>query len=548
MPCIGQLISDEHLRFEKDFESDSDTGSIHFELASSPTNFEYCHDESTVPLIQKIKSKIEANERFYSLEFFPPRTKDGAANLLSRMDRMNKGKPLFMDVTWHAGMSSASNTISSSMTIASSAVNYLGIETLLHVTTNKLSKHDLREVLNTARSHGIRNIMALSGDNHSYSDFRYTSEFVAWIRAEFGSCFTIAVAGYPEGHPDSTYEDSLHHLRQKVDAGADFIVTQLLFDIEKYEEFINDCKCYDINVPIIAGILPIQNYDSLRKLKKLASNVRIPRDLQNRIEGLKDDDEAIREVGIEISVDIITELFDRNLANGIHIYTLNREIGPKEVVKQVGLWSKDRSRRPFPWQVTANNKRVANEDVRPVYWAQRPKSYITRTKQWDEFPNGRWGNASNPAFGELDDYHLFYMAKPMNLPRLRNMWGHEIRSVDDIREVFLCFIKGCCNRNGVEVIELPWNYEPLNLESKMIQEQLIRLNENGFFTVNSQPAVNAAPSNDQIFGWGPKNGYIYQKAYLEFFATSEDTKHILELINQYPLLSYTISDISASDW
>ena len=117
------------------------------------------------------------------------------------------------------------------------------------------------------------------------------------MRAEFKDTFTICVAGYPEGHPDSTYEESLTHLKQKVDAGADFIITQLLFDPQKYQEFIKDCVVYGINVPIIPGIMPIQNYDSLKKLTKLASNVHIPNHIKTAIEENEGDDEEIRELG-----------------------------------------------------------------------------------------------------------------------------------------------------------------------------------------------------------------------------------------------------------
>lgn len=167
MPCIGHLLgSDTESDSSGRFETDSDSESVtHFEVCRSPTDFEYCYDVSDVPLIQKIKKKMESNEKFFSLEFFPPRTRDGVANLVNRMDRMNKGKPLFMDVTWHNGMSSASKSVCSSMTIASSVVNYCGIDTMLHVSSAGLSYEDMANVLNMAKSNGIRNIMALSGEN-----------------------------------------------------------------------------------------------------------------------------------------------------------------------------------------------------------------------------------------------------------------------------------------------------------------------------------------------------------------------------------------------
>ena len=547
MPCLGNLMEEQDIEKRWEVESVSDSSEMKFELCESPTNFEYCHDDSRT-LIEKINSKIKNGTKFYSLEFFPPRTSDGAANLVSRMDRMNKGKPLFMDITWHSGKSSASNTICSSMTIASTAVNYCGIEAMLHITSDGLDSSDLKEILTTAQSHGIRNIMALSGDNNSHSDFKYASQFVAWIRAEFGKTFVIAVAGYPEGHPDSNYEQSLIHLKQKVDAGADFIVTQLIFDVDKHAQFVQDCVDAGINVPIIAGILPIQNYDSLRKLKKIACNVAVPSQLSEMIEDNKDDDEKIREIGVNYSVELIERLFELNLTAGVHIYTLNREIGPNRIVKQLSLYSKDNSRRHFPWQPTGNSERLVSEDVRPVYWAMRPKSYMTRTKEWDEFPNGRWGNSSNPAFGDLDDYHLFYMSKPVNKKKFLEMWGNEIKNIDDIKDIFISFVKGCPNRQGYMVTCLPWADDQLKPESVLIHDRILNLNNNYLFTVNSQPAVNCAKSNDQVFGWGPKNGFIYQKAYIEFFSQSKDAQVIIDKLKKYPLISYTISDKYGNDW
>lgn len=550
MPCLGNLIDEDSDESRSRWEVDSEASDMKFELCVSPTDFEYCPTDNK-SLIEKIKLKVKNGTKFYSLEFFPPRTRDGAANLVNRMDRMNKGVPLFMDVTWHAGKSSASSSTCSSMTIASTAVNYCGIEILLHVTSDGLTKDDLKEILCSAYSHGIRNILALSGDNNSVtSDFRYASQFVTWIKEEFGEMFVIGVAGYPEGHPDSTYEESLVHLKEKVDAGADFVITQLLFNCDTYERFINDCTNLGIKVPIIAGILPIQNYDSLRKLKKLASNVEVPKSLVEKIEAKKDDDEAIREIGVKFTVKLVEELFERQLTPGVHIYTLNRELGPNKIVKELGLYSKDRSRRFFPWQATANNAngRLVSEDVRPVYWAQRPKSYLTRTKTWDEFPNGRWGNSSNPAFGELDDYHLFYMSKPVNHKKFLEMWGYEVKNIDDIKDVFVSFVKGKSNQHGYKVTSLPWVDEPLQPETQLIYDRIVKLNENYLFTINSQPSVNCARSSDQTFGWGPKNGYIYQKAYIEFFAQAKHAKIIIDKMAKYPMLSYTMSNRDGTDW
>ncbi len=137
--------------------------------------------------------------------------------------------------------------------------------------------------------------------------------------------------------------------------------------------------------------------------------------------------------------------------NGIHFYTLNREIAVIEILKQLNLWCEDpTSLKTLPWKAPANHKRHT-EDVRPIFWARRPKSYIHRTLEWDDFPNGRWGNSASPAFGELQDYYLFYLRSRFKPERLRAMWGEELMCEEDVFDVFQCYVTGEKNRNGVKV-------------------------------------------------------------------------------------------------
>ena len=136
---------------------------------------------------------------------------------------------------------------------------------------------------------------------------------------------------------------------------------------------------------------------------------------------------------------------------GLHFYTLNREIATKEILERLGLWCTDPSmRRLFPWRQSANQRRIS-EDVRPIFWSARPKSYIHRTNLWDEFPNGRWGKSSNPEFGALKDHHLFYLKPKFSREEFKNMWGEELACVDDVNHVFYCFISGDRNKQGAKV-------------------------------------------------------------------------------------------------
>ncbi|CAG0884365.1 unnamed protein product, partial [Cyprideis torosa] len=471
--------------------------------------------------------------------------------LVFRFDRMAMSGPLFIDVTWHPAGDPGSEKETSSMMIASSALNYCGLETMLHLTCCKLSKSDITRYLTKAKELGIRNILALRGDlpadeeswRPSEDGCRYAVDLVRYIRQEFGNDFVIGVAGYPNGHPEAeSYEEDLRHLKEKVDAGGQFIITQLFFKAETFIQFEKDCRAIGITVPIIPGIMPIQSYDSLRHIVKL-SKLDVPRDLVEKIEPLKDNDEAIRDFGVHMAVNMIKKLFDAKVAPGVHFYTLNREVATLEILKQLDLYSKaDVSKRTFPWKMAANFKRCA-EDVRPIFWAQRPKSYIYRTQHWDEFPNGRWGSSQSPAFGDLKDYYLFYLKSKSPKDELLAMWGSDIRSEKEVWNVFARYVGGETNETGITVTRLPWNDEALAPETNLLRDQLVRFNKNGILTINSQPAVNAAPSTDPIVGWGKPGGYVFQKAYLEFFACPQIVEQLLEILEDYcPRVNFHITD------
>lgn len=159
--------------------------------------------------------------------------------------------------------------------------------------------------------------------------------------------------------------------------------------------------------------------------------------------------------------------------------------------------------RPLPWRPSlALNRRA--EDVRPVFWRNRNSSYVARTQTWDEYPNGRWTDSRSPAFGELDAYGIGL--KGTNEQNIK-LWGQP-RSVKDLSDIFIRFLEGKLDR-------LPWSDAPITAEADIIKADLIDLNRRGFLTINSQPAVNGAKSTHPVYGWGPKNGFVYQKAYLE---------------------------------
>jgi len=160
----------------------------------------------------------------------------------------------------------------------------------------------------------------------------------------------------------------------------------------------------------------------------------------------------------------------------------------------------------------------------------RLASYVKRTESWDEYPNGRWGDSRSPAFGELTDFHLG-VASAFTFESKVNIWGEKLDGVQDIGKVFVNYIEG-------KIPELPWNDRPLHLESGKIRSWLVSLNSRELFTINSQPAVNCASSTDPVHGWGAPDGWVYQKAYLEFFIGPTQLTRLLEEIKRYRPLSF----------
>eukprot|EP00761_Pharyngomonas_kirbyi_P012704 gb/GECH01012731.1/.p1 GENE.gb/GECH01012731.1/~~gb/GECH01012731.1/.p1 ORF type:complete len:588 (+),score=147.24 gb/GECH01012731.1/:1-1764(+) len=485
-------------------------------------------------VIDEIKQKMEKNETFFSFEYFPPRTKSGLYNLYERFERMAKVGPLFIDVTWRA------RTMDWSMQIAADSQNLCGLNTMLHLTCQNLTANELIDVLKKVKEQGVQNILALRGDPPSGSDvfepveggFRYGSELVAMIRREFGDYFGICVAGYPEGHIESnSYEEDLQNLKKKVDAGADFIITQFLYDVEKFFQFYKDCRAIGIDCPIVPGVLPIQTYRSFTRMTELGGCVSIPEQLSRDLEPIKNDDEAVREYGVKHGIELCRQLLDFG-APGIHFYTVNLEKTCLKIVKALSIDKPPR--RELPFHQSANKKRD-KEDVRPIFWAHRPKSYIDRTSEWDEFPNGRWGDSKSPAFGELNDNHLFFWHVGKKVDR-KALWGQSIESYDDVAKPFCDYLNG-------EINMLPWNDKGLEDESALVKENLLRINRQGFLTINSQPAVNCAPSTHSIHGWGAPNGFVFQKAYLEFFTSPDHAKNLREELDKHPTLTYHMVNI-----
>ncbi|KNC82214.1 methylenetetrahydrofolate reductase (NADPH) [Sphaeroforma arctica JP610] len=488
-------------------------------------------------IVDKINLRKSEGKTFYSFEYFPPKTTEGAQNLYARVERMSSVEPLFVDMTWGAGGSTSEMTLE----LCTNIQTYLGMDVMMHLTCTNMPRSMIDNALTSARANGVRNILALRGDPPAGQDwqacedgFAHATDLVSYIRQTHGDYFCICVAGYPEGHPAGsldgkiTYEEELQFLKQKIDAGADVIITQLFFDTDLFLEFIDKCREIGIDTPILPGIMPIQSYAGFHKMVGFCK-VKVPQFITDQLEAVKDDDAKIKELGVRIGVDTCKKLLESGKVPGLHFYTLNLEKMVMSIIDGLQMVPTDKAIRSLPWRPSTADRR-RSEDVRPIYWANRPKSYLSRTATWDDFPNGRWGDRRSPAFGDVGSYYIFNPSRMYN-PKVKETYG-PCDSIDAIADVFVKYLSG-----GIKV--LPWSEtEMIAIETAQINDDLLWLNQNHLFTINSQPRVNGVPSTDASFGWGPEGGYVYQKAYLEFFATKDIVDKLFEAVKTMP--SFTL--------
>lgn len=498
-----------------------------------------------VQIIDKIQDAVDEGKQFFSFEFFPPKTGEGVENLFVRMDKMAAAGPLFCDITWGAGGSTADLTLD----ITNQMQNMICVETMMHLTCTNMPKEKLEEALDSLKAAGVQNILALRGDPpHGQETFVTTEggfscalDLIRFIREKFGDYFGIGCAGYPEAHPDVISEDpeemsknyhaDLLYLKKKVDAGADFIITQLFYEVELFFKFVQDCRNIGIECPILPGIMPIQSYGGFQRMTSFCKT-KVPQFILDALEPIKDNDEAVKAYGVYLGVEMCRRILDAKVSPGVHLYSLNMDKSVMAIVKQLNLTGDNKIQRPLPWRAPTSTKRCG-EMVRPIFWANRPKSYLSRTQDWASYPSGRWKESTNPAFGSVNDSNTI-RPKALKLKETKlKQWGEELSSIEDVFSVFAKFCKG-------EISCLPWaeNEGGLQAESQVLIDQLVALNMEGYLTINSQPRVNGASSSDPKFGWGRPNGYVYQKQYIEFFCSKEKLAQLISKMASLPNLSY----------
>ncbi len=284
----------------------------------------------------KIKALLGKIRPSFSFEFFPPKDSDGFEALFTTIGQLESCQPTYVSVTFGAGGSTRAQTID----LVGRIKNEIGLESMAHLTCVGSSQEELRSILDTLQKKGIQNILALRGDPPKGQDkfekpengFAYANELVEFIRKHYDFC--IGVAGYPEGHvecPDKKID--LDNLKRKVDAGADFIVTQLFFDNRFYFDFVERARNNGIKIPIIPGIMPILNVKQIQRFTKMCGST-IPEALMKQLESSQDEPETVRKIGIEHATFQCERLLQEE-APGIHFYTLNRSNATLKILESL---------------------------------------------------------------------------------------------------------------------------------------------------------------------------------------------------------------------
>ena len=282
-----------------------------------------------------IKDIFSSKIPVLSFEVFPPKQDSGLDAVLSAVEEMSSLPIDYMRVTYGAGGSNSKNTGQ----IAAHLKDKLSIPSLAHLTCVANSKEDIQKKLTEYKELGIENILALRGDKprdfegEIFPGYRYASELVGAIK-DFGG-FCIGGACYPECHPDSpNIETDIENLKIKVDAGVDFLVTQMFFDNNEFYKFRDKAVKKGINVPINAGIMPLTNAGQIQRMAILSGGASMPSKFVKMISKYQDNPEALKQAGIAYAVDQIIDLLSNDI-DGIHLYTMNKPETAKKIVNVV---------------------------------------------------------------------------------------------------------------------------------------------------------------------------------------------------------------------
>lgn len=290
----------------------------------------------------KIKDLYQKQKGVISFEFFPPKTLEGEENLFEAVRRLKLLGPSFVSVTYGA----MGNTQANTLRIVSRIKKEIGIETAAHLTCVAHTREEIEDLLWDLEAKGVENIVALRGDppkgetefKPRPNGFQYASELVAFIRRhpQLGNAFSLAVAGYPEGHVEcSDKQKDLEHLKHKVDQGAEVVITQLFFDNADYFRFVERAGKIGIGVPIVPGIMPVTHGPQIQKFASMCG-AGIPSEMKGAIEKFGEDPAEVTAYGIDYATRQCRELL-ANGVPGLHFYTLNKSKSTQQIFVNLGL-------------------------------------------------------------------------------------------------------------------------------------------------------------------------------------------------------------------
>ncbi len=284
-----------------------------------------------------IRNLLNDKRPTLSFEFFPPKDDIGFWDLYRTIESLKPLEPTYVSVTYGAGGSTRRKTVE----LVGRIKNDIGIEPMAHLTCVGSDRAEIAKTLDRLKLLKIENVLALRGDPAqgqsrfvpTEGGFRYAGELVSFIRERRDS-LCIGAAAYPEGHPEApSPKADLENLKRKVDAGVDFLITQLFFDNADFLRFRDSAVGAGIDVPIIAGIMPILSARQVKRFTQMCG-AKIPKELMRKIEAVEDDPEAVRHIGMYHSTQQCLNLLDHEVA-GIHFYTLNRSTATRAICQHI---------------------------------------------------------------------------------------------------------------------------------------------------------------------------------------------------------------------
>src|SRR5215467_10260389 len=290
---------------------------------------------------------IRGHSPTFSFEFFPPKTREAAEILYQTIRDLESYMPDFVSVTYGAGGSTRELTHD----LVERIQNTTKLDPIPHLTCVCHNEQEIGAILLRYAKSAIGNILALCGDrpagmayDKSRDSFQHAIDLVKFVRRFNESAahpdrrgFGIGVAGFPEGHPGTPNRLlEMDYFKAKVDAGADYVITQLFFDNRDFLDFRERCALADIKIPIIAGIMPITSIGGLKRMADLAGGTRFPAKLLRALQACQDDPETVRHLGIQYALEQCHDLIANNVA-GIHLYTLNRSDATRTIFDSLGI-------------------------------------------------------------------------------------------------------------------------------------------------------------------------------------------------------------------